>query len=89
MTFFTVLLPVNRARMDMLSTASLNRIDNNWVTNPVTQNGQVKIFLNNFPTSFRFVRTVLPFSQEFQRDKPPNAQPQYLYGSKVGLHEFK
>uniref|UniRef100_A0AAY5EBG1 CYRIA/CYRIB Rac1 binding domain-containing protein n=1 Tax=Electrophorus electricus TaxID=8005 RepID=A0AAY5EBG1_ELEEL len=27
----------------------------------------------------RFVRTVLPFSQEFQRDKPPNAQPQYLY----------
>ncbi|GAA6081215.1 cytoplasmic FMR1-interacting protein 1 homolog, partial [Tachysurus ichikawai] len=30
----------------------------------------------------RFVRTVLPFSQEFQRDKPPNAQPQYLYGSK-------
>ena len=32
---------------------------------------------------FRFVRTVLPFSQEFQRDKPPNAQPHYLYGSKV------
>uniref|UniRef100_A0A8C1A0U7 Cytoplasmic FMR1 interacting protein 1 n=2 Tax=Cyprinus carpio TaxID=7962 RepID=A0A8C1A0U7_CYPCA len=31
----------------------------------------------------RFVRTVLPFSQEFQRDKPPNAQPQYLYGSKA------
>ncbi|XP_056269934.1 cytoplasmic FMR1-interacting protein 1 homolog [Pseudoliparis swirei] len=31
----------------------------------------------------RFVRTVLPFSQEFQRDKPPNAQPQYLYGSKT------
>ncbi|XP_031697581.1 cytoplasmic FMR1-interacting protein 1 homolog, partial [Anarrhichthys ocellatus] len=31
----------------------------------------------------RFVRTVLPFSQEFQRDKQPNAQPQYLYGSKV------
>uniref|UniRef100_A0A669CEW9 Cytoplasmic FMR1 interacting protein 1 n=1 Tax=Oreochromis niloticus TaxID=8128 RepID=A0A669CEW9_ORENI len=31
----------------------------------------------------RFVRTILPFSQEFQRDKPPNAQPQYLYGSKV------
>ncbi|KAJ7395454.1 hypothetical protein BTVI_154519 [Pitangus sulphuratus] len=30
----------------------------------------------------RFVRTVLPFSQEFQRDKQPNAQPQYLYGSK-------
>ncbi|KAG7228722.1 hypothetical protein INR49_008500 [Caranx melampygus] len=29
-----------------------------------------------------FVRTILPFSQEFQRDKPPNAQPQYLYGSK-------
>ncbi|KAF4078796.1 hypothetical protein AMELA_G00185560 [Ameiurus melas] len=31
----------------------------------------------------RFVRTILPFSQEFQRDKPPNAQPQYLYGSKA------
>ncbi|TNM87595.1 hypothetical protein fugu_005816 [Takifugu bimaculatus] len=31
----------------------------------------------------RFVRTVLPFSQEFQRDKPPNAQPHYLYGSKT------
>ncbi|XP_029854496.1 cytoplasmic FMR1-interacting protein 1 isoform X3 [Harpia harpyja] len=31
----------------------------------------------------RFVRTVLPFSQEFQRDKQPNAQPQYLYGSKA------
>uniref|UniRef100_A0AAX7VPR4 Cytoplasmic FMR1-interacting protein n=1 Tax=Astatotilapia calliptera TaxID=8154 RepID=A0AAX7VPR4_ASTCA len=31
----------------------------------------------------RFVRTILPFSQEFQRDKPPNAQPQYLYGSKL------
>uniref|UniRef100_A0AAX7VCH7 Cytoplasmic FMR1-interacting protein n=1 Tax=Astatotilapia calliptera TaxID=8154 RepID=A0AAX7VCH7_ASTCA len=31
----------------------------------------------------RFVRTILPFSQEFQRDKPPNAQPQYLYGSKT------
>uniref|UniRef100_A0A665VIT9 Cytoplasmic FMR1-interacting protein n=1 Tax=Echeneis naucrates TaxID=173247 RepID=A0A665VIT9_ECHNA len=31
----------------------------------------------------RFVRTVLPFSQEFQRDKPPNAQPHYLYGSKA------
>ncbi|KAB0392601.1 hypothetical protein E2I00_016532, partial [Balaenoptera physalus] len=30
----------------------------------------------------RFVRTVLPFSQEFQRDKQPNAQPQYLHGSK-------
>ncbi|XP_016127581.1 cytoplasmic FMR1-interacting protein 1 homolog [Sinocyclocheilus grahami] len=32
---------------------------------------------------WQFVRTVLPFSQEFQRDKPPNAQPQYLYGSKT------
>uniref|UniRef100_A0A7N8WYJ7 Cytoplasmic FMR1-interacting protein n=1 Tax=Mastacembelus armatus TaxID=205130 RepID=A0A7N8WYJ7_9TELE len=31
----------------------------------------------------RFVRTILPFSQEFQRDKPPNAQPHYLYGSKT------
>ncbi|XP_051985982.1 cytoplasmic FMR1-interacting protein 1 homolog [Xyrauchen texanus] len=31
----------------------------------------------------RFVRTVLQFSQEFQRDKPPNAQPHYLYGSKA------
>ncbi|KAK7888761.1 hypothetical protein WMY93_024321 [Mugilogobius chulae] len=31
----------------------------------------------------RFVRTILPFSQEFQRDKPPTAQPQYLYGSKT------
>lgn len=38
---------------------------------------------NEFLSVFRFVRTVLPFSQEFQRDKPPNAQPQYLYGSKV------
>lgn len=37
---------------------------------------------------FRFVRTVLPFSQEFQRDKPPNAQPQYLYGSKVSTLLF-
>ena len=36
------------------------------------------------PFLFRFVRTVLPFSQEFQRDKQPNAQPQYLHGSKVG-----
>ncbi|XP_019484451.1 PREDICTED: cytoplasmic FMR1-interacting protein 1 [Hipposideros armiger] len=35
----------------------------------------------------RFVRTVLPFSQEFQRDKQPNAQPQYLHGSKVGSLE--
>ncbi|CAL8393900.1 unnamed protein product [Boreogadus saida] len=31
----------------------------------------------------RFVRTILPFSADFQRDKPPNAQPQYLYGSKA------
>ncbi|XP_070088088.1 cytoplasmic FMR1-interacting protein 1 isoform X2 [Equus caballus] len=31
----------------------------------------------------RFVRTVLSFSQEFQRDKQPNAQPQYLHGSKA------
>ncbi|XP_054997007.1 LOW QUALITY PROTEIN: cytoplasmic FMR1-interacting protein 1 [Sorex araneus] len=31
----------------------------------------------------RFVRTVLPLSQEFQRDKQPNAQPQYLHGSKA------
>ncbi|XP_032879162.1 cytoplasmic FMR1-interacting protein 1 isoform X2 [Amblyraja radiata] len=31
----------------------------------------------------RFVRTVLPFSQEFQRDKQPNAHPQYLYGTKA------
>lgn len=37
---------------------------------------------------FRFVRTVLPFSQEFQRDKQPNAQPQYLHGSKVGSFVF-
>uniref|UniRef100_A0A7N6B4R2 Cytoplasmic FMR1 interacting protein 1 n=1 Tax=Anabas testudineus TaxID=64144 RepID=A0A7N6B4R2_ANATE len=32
----------------------------------------------------RFVRTILPFSQEFQRDKPPNAQPQsefYIFSS--------
>nr|XP_020010963.1 cytoplasmic FMR1-interacting protein 1-like [Castor canadensis] len=36
----------------------------------------------------RFVRTVLPFSQEFQRDKQPNAQPQYLHGSKVGCFVF-
>ncbi|OXB80411.1 UNVERIFIED_CONTAM: hypothetical protein H355_003467, partial [Colinus virginianus] len=36
----------------------------------------------------RFVRTVLPFSQEFQRDKQPNAQPQYLYGSKVGVYSL-
>lgn len=34
------------------------------------------------------MRTVLPFSQEFQRDKPPNAQPQYLYGSKVSTLFF-
>uniref|UniRef100_A0A672LBX9 Cytoplasmic FMR1-interacting protein 1 homolog n=1 Tax=Sinocyclocheilus grahami TaxID=75366 RepID=A0A672LBX9_SINGR len=40
-------------------------------------------FLKQFSPLFRFVRTVLPFSQEFQRDKPPNAQPQYLYGSKT------
>lgn len=37
----------------------------------------------NIHPVFRFVRTILPFSQEFQRDKPPNAQPHYLYGSKV------
>lgn len=41
------------------------------------------LFLFSF---YRFVRTVLPFSQEFQRDKPPNAQPHYLHGSKVSLH---
>ncbi|XP_075708691.1 cytoplasmic FMR1-interacting protein 1 isoform X2 [Rhinoderma darwinii] len=42
-------------------------------------------FLPNYcynGSTYRFVRTVLPFSQEFQRDKQPNAQPQYLYGSK-------
>lgn len=31
----------------------------------------------------RFVRTAIPFTQEPQRDKPANAQPYYLYGSKV------
>uniref|UniRef100_A0A3Q4MN98 Cytoplasmic FMR1 interacting protein 1 n=1 Tax=Neolamprologus brichardi TaxID=32507 RepID=A0A3Q4MN98_NEOBR len=43
-------------------------------------------FLPNYcynGSTSRFVRTILPFSQEFQRDKPPNAQPQYLYGSKT------
>ncbi|XP_046702615.1 cytoplasmic FMR1-interacting protein 1 homolog [Silurus meridionalis] len=43
-------------------------------------------FLPNYcynSSTNRFVRTVMPFSQEFQRDKPPNAQPQYLYGSKA------
>ncbi|KAG8586722.1 hypothetical protein GDO81_005460 [Engystomops pustulosus] len=42
-------------------------------------------FLPNYcynGSTYRFVRTVLPFSQEFQRDKQPNAQPQYLFGSK-------
>ena len=41
-----------------------------------------------FKILFRFVRTVLPFSQEFQRDKQPNAQPQYLHGSKVSSFVF-
>uniref|UniRef100_G1DGF7 Cytoplasmic FMR1-interacting protein n=1 Tax=Capra hircus TaxID=9925 RepID=G1DGF7_CAPHI len=43
-------------------------------------------FLRNYSyngSGNRFVRTVLPFSQEFQRDKQPNAQPQYLHGSKA------
>ncbi|XP_073397562.1 cytoplasmic FMR1-interacting protein 1 isoform X3 [Dendrobates tinctorius] len=42
-------------------------------------------FLPNYcynGSTYRFVRTVLPFSQEIQRDKQPNAQPQYLFGSK-------
>uniref|UniRef100_A0A8C5M0J2 Cytoplasmic FMR1-interacting protein n=1 Tax=Leptobrachium leishanense TaxID=445787 RepID=A0A8C5M0J2_9ANUR len=42
-------------------------------------------FLPNYcynGSTYRFVRTVLPFSQEIHRDKQPNAQPQYLYGSK-------
>ena len=42
----------------------------------------------SFKILFRFVRTVLPFSQEFQRDKQPNAQPQYLHGSKVSSFLF-
>ncbi|XP_072268911.1 cytoplasmic FMR1-interacting protein 1 isoform X3 [Pyxicephalus adspersus] len=48
-------------------------------------------FLPNYcynGSTYRFVRTVLPFSQEFQRDKPPNAQPQYLYGSKNLNHAY-
>jgi len=44
--------------------------------------------MNALSCFYRFVRTVLPFSQEFQRDKQPNAQPQYLYGSKVGLNSL-
>eukprot|EP00079_Xenopus_tropicalis_P033359 XP_017947130.1 PREDICTED: cytoplasmic FMR1-interacting protein 1 isoform X3 [Xenopus tropicalis] len=43
-------------------------------------------FLPNYcynGSTYRFVRTVMPFSQEFQRDKQPNAQPQYLFGSKL------
>ncbi|XP_061416074.1 cytoplasmic FMR1-interacting protein 2 isoform X1 [Lethenteron reissneri] len=30
----------------------------------------------------RFVRTPYPFTQDLQRDKPPNVQPHYLFGSK-------
>ena len=48
-----------------------------WVTHVLRMYDEFLILV------FRFVRTVLPFSQEFQRDKPPNAQPHYLYGSKV------
>lgn len=44
--------------------------------------------MNSLFCFYRFVRTVLPFSQEFQRDKQPNAQPQYLYGSKVGSNSL-
>lgn len=44
--------------------------------------------MNSLFWFYRFVRTVLPFSQEFQRDKQPNAQPQYLYGSKVGFNSL-
>lgn len=44
--------------------------------------------MNSLFCFYRFVRTVLPFSQEFQRDKQPNAQPQYLYGSKVGFNSL-
>ena len=46
------------------------------------------LFSFSFKILFRFVRTVLPFSQEFQRDKQPNAQPQYLHGSKVSSFMF-
>ena len=46
------------------------------------------LFSFSFKILFRFVRTVLPFSQEFQRDKQPNAQPQYLHGSKVSSFVF-
>uniref|UniRef100_A0A672L5X8 Cytoplasmic FMR1-interacting protein 1 homolog n=1 Tax=Sinocyclocheilus grahami TaxID=75366 RepID=A0A672L5X8_SINGR len=58
-----------------------------WQFTPIYRrqpnNTKMVRFLKQFSPLFRFVRTVLPFSQEFQRDKPPNAQPQYLYGSKT------
>jgi len=41
-------------------------------------------FLMCFFSLYSFVRTAIPFTQEPQRDKPANAQPYYLYGSKVG-----
>uniref|UniRef100_UPI00358DFFAE cytoplasmic FMR1-interacting protein 2-like n=1 Tax=Myxine glutinosa TaxID=7769 RepID=UPI00358DFFAE len=43
-------------------------------------------FLPNFcynGSTGRFVRTPYPFSQKLDREKPPNAQPQYLFGSKA------
>uniref|UniRef100_UPI00358E9EC8 cytoplasmic FMR1-interacting protein 2-like isoform X1 n=1 Tax=Myxine glutinosa TaxID=7769 RepID=UPI00358E9EC8 len=42
-------------------------------------------FLPNYcynGSTSRFVRTPYPFTQDLQRDKSPNVQPHYLYGSK-------
>ncbi|CAN0347133.1 unnamed protein product [Lampetra fluviatilis] len=43
-------------------------------------------FLPNYcynGSTHRFVRTQYTFAQKLERDKPPNAQPQYLFGTKA------
>jgi len=69
---------------DFLPNYCYNGSTNRWASSWGTLRGRCGLWgTDGDSCGSRFVRTVLPFSQEFQRDKPPNAQPQYLYGSKV------
>lgn len=58
MRFFTVLLPVNRSRVDMLSTALLNRMDRNRI-------------LNNFPLPLGLFALCCRFHKSFRETSLP------------------
>uniref|UniRef100_A0A672LBZ4 Cytoplasmic FMR1-interacting protein 1 homolog n=1 Tax=Sinocyclocheilus grahami TaxID=75366 RepID=A0A672LBZ4_SINGR len=82
--FYTHLLNFSGKEQDEKKTKVIFTLSELTITSRRQPNNTKMVrFLKQFSPLFRFVRTVLPFSQEFQRDKPPNAQPQYLYGSKT------